>query len=61
MLRYVSKSSFIFSFFFSHEAGCTFLFFLCHDRIIPFYGCFLRINMESAENGKLLLFIILVV
>jgi len=58
MLRYVSKSSFIFSFF-SLEAGCTFSFFLCHDSIIPFYGYFLHINMESAENGKLLMFIVL--
>jgi len=58
MLRYVTKLIFIFSFF-SHEAGCTFLFFLCHDSIIPFYSYFLHINMESAENGKLLMFIVL--
>lgn len=58
MLRYVSKSSFIFSFF-SHETGCTFLFFLYHDSFIPFYGYFLCINMESAENWKSLMFIVL--
>jgi len=58
MLWYVSKSSFIFLFF-SHEAGCTFLFFLYHDSIIPFCDYCLCINMESAESGKLLLFIVL--